>query len=48
VRVSALGGHLKVSPAAPGTERPGTHILVDLPLMRGAIDDDDGMMEAAQ
>lgn len=48
VRVSALGGHLKVSPAAPGTDRPGTHILVDLPLMRGAIDDDDGMMEAAQ
>ncbi|MEC7760362.1 MAG: ATP-binding protein [Pseudomonadota bacterium] len=50
VRVSALGGQINVRPAGFGAGRPGTMVLVELPLMRHGVEDngDDDMMEAAQ
>lgn len=47
VRVSALGGQVSFGPADPGADRPGTRIVVDLPLMR-QIGEDPDLLEAAQ
>lgn len=47
VRVSALGGRVEVAPMTPGGDRPGTRIVVELPLIRTAGTEDE-LPEAAQ